>query len=81
MGFFLSLVIVLGIQFLLELLLYEYLNLSLVIVNIIVDLVLSIIFTVLNFRGREKLRNPEFHKMLAIYFVILTAFTILFYYL
>ena len=44
----------------------------------IFDLILAIVFSLLDFRGREKIRNPEFHKTLAIYFVILMVVSLLF---
>lgn len=45
---------------------------------IVFDFILAIVFSLLDFRGREKLRNPEFHKTLAIYFVILMVVSLLF---
>ncbi len=42
------------------------------------DLIVAIVFSLLDFRGQEKLKNPNFHKTLAIYFVILMVVSLLF---
>ena len=39
---------------------------------------IAIVFSLLDFRGQEKLKNPNFHKTLAIYFVILIIVSLLF---
>ena len=72
-GFIISLVIILGIQIGLQYLLYM-LGLPNVAITIVIDLVLSILFSIFNFHGREKLKNPLFHRSIAIYFVVLHYF-------
>ena len=79
MGFFLPLIIVLAIQWVLQFVLYDVLNFPIIWVNIIVDAVLSIVFSLFRFRGRETWTNPEFHKSIAIYFAIFTLMTVLMY--
>lgn len=80
MSFFIYLIALIAAQMFLEYLLGSVLGLSFIWVNIIIDLFLSIVFTTLNFRGREKLKNPDFHKSIAMYFLILTVMTVLFNY-
>ena len=79
MGFFLPLIIVLAIQWVLQSLLIGVL--PIIWVNIIIDAVLSVVFSLFRFRGRETWTNPEFHKSIAIYFAIFTVMTVLMYYL
>lgn len=81
MGFFLPLIIVLAIQWVLQYLLIGVFNFPIIWVNIIIDAVLSVVFSLFRFRGRETWTNPEFHKSIAIYFAIFTVMTVLMYYL
>lgn len=81
MGFFISLIVVLGIQLLTQFVFYDLLGFPIIWVNIIIDLILAFVFSIFNFRGREKFKNPQFHKMVAIYFAIFTIFTVIFYFI
>lgn len=75
-GFFISLIIIIALQIGLQYLLI-FLNVPVIWIGIIVDFALSVVFALFNFRGQEKLKNPNFHKTIAIYFVILTIFSII----
>ncbi len=77
--FIIIIVIATGLQFLLEFLLAGILGWSIIWVNILVDLALSVFFALVNFRGREKLRNPQFHRYIATTFAIFSLISILFY--
>lgn len=77
MGFFISLIIIIGIQFILQYVLMLF-NIPTVIITLVVDFALSVLFSFFNFMGKEKLRNPLFHRSIAIYFVILTLMSLLF---
>ncbi len=76
-GFFLSLIFILllqvGLQYVLTMLSFSNLWIC-----IIIDFVLAVVFTLFNFRGREKLRNPSFHQSVAVYFLILSIFSLIF---
>lgn len=74
-----SLIFILLFQLLLQFLFVRVLQLNFVLANLLIDLILAIMFACLNFRGREKLRNPEFHKQIVYYFIILTLFSVLFF--
>ena len=77
MGIFISLAICLIVQYLTSLVLYS-LGASSLIVSIGIDLALAIVFTFINFRGQEKLRNPAFHSSIFINFAILSLISLLF---
>jgi len=76
-GFFISLILILLLQYALQYILV-FLNIPFFWINIIIDFVLSVVFTLINFRGQEKWRNPAFHRSILIYFAILTVMSILF---
>ena len=79
MGFFLPLIVVLAIQWILQFVLYDVFHLDFIWVNIIIDLVLALVFSLFRFSGQEKWQNPEFHKSIAIYFAIFTIMTVIMY--
>lgn len=76
-GFFISLILILLLQYALQYVLV-LLNFPFLWINIIIDFVLAVVFTLINFRGQEKLKNPAFHRSILIYFAILTVMSILF---
>ena len=81
MGFFLPLIIILVLQWVLEFILAGVIGLSYIWVYIIIDLVLAFVFSMFRFPCKDKWTNPEFHKSVAIYFVIFTVMTVLMYYI
>ena len=81
MEFFLPLIVVLGLQWVLQFILYNVFMLNFIWVDIIINLVLALVFSLFRFNGQEKWTNPEFHKSIAIYFVILTIMSIIMYFI
>lgn len=77
MGVLLSFILIIGLQLLLRYILALF-GLSGIVGEIIFNLVLALVFTLILFRGQEKLRNPNFHKMFAMYFIILMLISLLF---
>ena len=77
MSFIASLVFIILLQLVLQIVL-QFIGITGLIAEIIINLVLAIVFTYFLFSVREKLKNPEFHKAFAIYFVVLMLFTLLF---
>ena len=76
-SFLVSLLIFLGVQFALQYFLLS-LGLSSFWFNLLYDLILAILLTIYLFRGREKLKNPAFHRTLAIIFAFFTIVSLLF---
>lgn len=76
-GFLLSFIIIIGIEFTLQYVLSMF-NVPKTIITLVVNFVISIVFAILNYMGREKLKNPSFHRTIAIYFVVLTIFSLIF---
>ena len=76
-NFIFSLIGMLVFQIVLQIVLVQ-LGFNGVWLGILFDLILALFFTLLDFRGREKLRNPAFHKTLVLYFIVLTIISLLF---
>jgi len=76
-GFLLSFIIIIGIEFTLQYVLSMF-NVPKTIITLVVNFVISIVFAILNYMGREKFKNPSFHRTIAIYFVVLTIFSLIF---
>lgn len=76
-NFIFSLIFILVFQIVLQLILIQ-IGISGFWYNVIFDIVVALFFTFLDFRGREKLKNPAFHQTFAFYFVILTIISLLF---
>lgn len=80
MGFAIWLIILFGVQYGLSLLFQVVFGLNYYITDTLINLVLSFLFTIMNFRrfGKEMFKLPEFHKSIAKYFVILMIFSLIF---
>ena len=79
MGFIISLIIVVGVRLLLTLILGNF-NVNDLYINLIADVVLSMIFALLNYNFSAKKnawKDIEFHKQFAIAFAVLAAYTCL----
>ncbi len=57
----------------------SYMRLSFITIEIVIDLVLAFVFAFFSYRGNKKeaFKDVQFHKLVAIYFVILILFTLL----
>jgi heme/copper-type cytochrome/quinol oxidase subunit 2 len=77
--YFITLIIVIAIQYFLQIFLLS-LGFSYVAIELIIDLVLAFIFSLLNYRGRKKdaFKDPRFHRNVAIYFGIFVIVALLF---
>ena len=75
MGFFISILIILGIQIVIEIFLA-----SLGVPTLCIDLVLAFLFSYFNYRGnrKEAIKDPLFHRNVAITFAILILISLLF---
>ena len=51
-----------------------------IVIEIAIDLVLAFVFSIFNYMGDRKqmIKDPAFHRNVAIYFIVLTAFSFLF---
>lgn len=75
-SFIISIILLFGLQFTIVNVL-RVIGITSVAIEIISDLIFSIVFAFFDFRGREKLRNPAFHSRIAIYFIIMTLLSLL----
>ena len=80
MGFFISILIILGIQIVIEIFLAS-LGVPTLYIEICIDLVLAFLFSYFNYRGsrKEAIKDPLFHRNVAITFAILILISLLFY--
>lgn len=78
-GFFISILIILGIQIVIELVLAT-LGVPTLYIEICIDLVLAFLFSLFNYRGNRKdaIKDPVFHRNIAITFAILVLISFLF---
>ena len=79
MGFFISILIILGIQIVIEIFLAS-LGVPTLYIEICIDLVLAFLFSYFNYRGnrKEAIKDPLFHRNVAITFAILILISLLF---
>ncbi len=78
MGMFIWLLFLLSLQVGIRFVL-TYLGLSYIVVELIIDLILAFLFSFVSYRGVKKdaIKDVNFHKNVAIYFVILIVFSLL----
>ena len=79
-AYFILLVVVIGVQFLLQMLLGS-LGLPLITIELIVNLVIAFIFSFINYRGykKEAFKDPSFHKSVLSYFLVFTLISLILY--
>ena len=80
LGLFVWLIFLLGIQYALSYL-FQYLGFNYYISDTLINIVLAFLFV--NYRGykKEAFKDPTFHKNVAIYFVVLMIFSLLFWFI
>ena len=80
LGYFLILLIVIGVQFMLQMLLGG-LGLPMITIELIVNFVIAFIFSLFNYRGykKEAFRDPSFHKSVLSYFLVFTVISLIIY--
>lgn len=62
---------------------FSMMGLNIYISDTLINLVLAILFSFLNYRGykSEAIKDPYFHRSIAIYFVIFMLFSLLYWFL
>ena len=80
LGYFLVLILVIGIQFLLQLTLGS-LGLPMITIELIVNLVIAFVFSLFNYRGNKKeaFKDKRFHRNVLSYFLIFTVISLVIY--
>ena len=80
LGYFLVLILVIGIQFLLQLTLGS-LGLPMITIELIVNLVIAFVFSLFNYRGNKKeaFKDKRFHRSVLSYFLIFTVISLVIY--
>ena len=80
LGYFIVLILVVGVQFLLQMTLGS-LGLPMITIELIVNLVIAFIFSLLNYRGykKEACKDKAFHKSVLSYFLIFTVISLVIY--
>jgi len=69
-SFVITLVLLMGLQIGLKLVLFNVFHLSILWVEIIIDVVLGFVFAIINYRGgsrKDAIKDPLFHRSFAIY--------------
>ena len=79
-AYFILLVVVIGVQFLLQLLLGS-LGLPLITIELIVNLVIAFIFSFINYRGykKEAFEDVAFHRSVFGYFIVFSIISFVIY--
>jgi hypothetical protein len=79
-GYFIVLLVVIGIQFFLQMTLGS-IGLPMITIELIVNLVIALIFSLFNYPGRKKdaFRDLMFHKRVFGYFIVFTLISLIFY--
>lgn len=79
-AYFILLVVVIGVQFLLQLLLGS-LGLPLITIELIVNLVIAFIFSFINYRGykKEAFKDVSFHRSVFGYFIVFSIISFVIY--
>lgn len=83
MGFVIYIILLFALQFALSYVFQVYLNFDPRVSETLINFVLSIIFTIVRFRGvnLDKLKNPKFHSSIAKWFVILMLVSFIYWWL
>jgi len=83
LGFVVWLIILFALQYGLSFFFQTVLQFNFYVSDTFINLVLAFAFTVMNFRmyGKEMFKIPEFHKSVAKYFIILMAFSLIFWFI
>lgn len=81
MSFIIVFIVILVLQYALSYL-FSMMGLNYYISDTLINLVLAFIFSIWNYRGlnKETLKNPYFHRSVAIYFVIFMLFSLLYWF-
>ena len=82
MGIVVWLIFLFAIQYGLSYL-FQMLGMNYYVSDTLINLVLSFIFSFVNYRGNKKeaFKDPRFHRNIAVYFVVLMIFSLLFWFL
>lgn len=80
LSYFLILILVVGIQIVLQIFLGG-LGLPMITIELIVNLVIAFIFSLFNYRGykKEAFKDPSFHKSVLSYFLVFTVISLIIY--
>ncbi len=83
MGFVIYIILLLALQYGLSYLFQVYLDFNPYISETLINLVLSIVFTIVRYKGvnLEKLKDPKFHGTIAKWFVILMLFSFIYWWI
>ena len=80
LGYFIILLVVIAVQFFLQLTLGSF-GLPLITIELIVNFVIAFLFSLFNYRGRKKdaFQDMRFHKMVFGYFIVFTVISLILY--